>query len=209
MLMVKFFNIRITSLAIADGTGSPFDIDDLGEVNGINADGSMLTGVYNGEAYYWTEATGFVPIGTLTPSPAVRAMGVGIAGDGTIVGFDINQFPTEAWLWTEEGGLESLRGKLVELGLTDLPTLQVGMDISLDGRTIIGHTFFTGAWIVTLPGEPCPADIDGDGDVGFSDLLAVITAWGPCPGCPEDLDGNNAVEFADLLVVLTEWGRCP
>jgi len=27
---------------------------------------------------------------------------------------------------------------------------------------------------------PCPADIDGSGDVGFDDLLAVLSAWGAC-----------------------------
>ena len=53
-----------------------------------------------------------------------------------------------------------------------------------------------------------PGDADGDGIVGFADLLAVITAWGPCPeggGCPADLDGNMIVDFADLLIVLTNW----
>ena len=27
--------------------------------------------------------------------------------------------------------------------------------------------------------QPCDPDLDGDGMVGFSDLLAVITAWSP------------------------------
>ncbi len=29
--------------------------------------------------------------------------------------------------------------------------------------------------------ETCPADLDGDDAVDFDDLLAVLTAWGPCP----------------------------
>ncbi len=35
----------------------------------------------------------------------------------------------------------------------------------------------------TIPAAPetCPADIDGDDSVGFSDLLGLLTAWGPCP----------------------------
>lgn len=28
---------------------------------------------------------------------------------------------------------------------------------------------------------PCPWDRDGDGDVGFGDLLEVLSFWGPCP----------------------------
>ena len=36
------------------------------------------------------------------------------------------------------------------------------------------------------PDEPypfrCPqADLDDDGSVGFTDLLIVLAAWGPCP----------------------------
>ena len=29
--------------------------------------------------------------------------------------------------------------------------------------------------------DPCPADIDDDGTVGITDLLALLAAWGPCP----------------------------
>ena len=27
---------------------------------------------------------------------------------------------------------------------------------------------------------PCPADLGGDGNVGITDFLAVLAAWGPC-----------------------------
>ncbi|MBT6282619.1 MAG: hypothetical protein HOJ00_04455 [Phycisphaerae bacterium] len=29
--------------------------------------------------------------------------------------------------------------------------------------------------------ESCPSDVDGDGDVGVSDILILIAAWGACP----------------------------
>ena len=59
------------------------------------------------------------------------------------------------------------------------------------------------------PGDvTCSGDVDGDGMIGFPDLLAVLAAWGPCPGCPEDVDGNGAVAFEDLLAVLSSWGPC-
>ncbi|MBT8485884.1 MAG: endonuclease/exonuclease/phosphatase family protein [Phycisphaerae bacterium] len=54
----------------------------------------------------------------------------------------------------------------------------------------------------------CPGDTDASGDVGFWDLVAVLTRWGPCVGCAEDIDGNDAVDFADLLLVLHNWGTC-
>ncbi len=57
--------------------------------------------------------------------------------------------------------------------------------------------------------ETCPADFDGSGDVGFSDLLYALANWGPCGApCPADLDESGDVGFSDLLVVLGSWGDC-
>ena len=57
--------------------------------------------------------------------------------------------------------------------------------------------------------QDCVGDLDGDGIVGFTDLLQVLAAWGPCLGCPEDLDGNGVVGFNDLSDLLAAWGPCP
>jgi hypothetical protein len=54
----------------------------------------------------------------------------------------------------------------------------------------------------------CAADVDGSGDVGFGDLLAVLSSWGACPGCPEDIDGDDNANFSDVLAVLSAWGSC-
>jgi hypothetical protein len=58
----------------------------------------------------------------------------------------------------------------------------------------------------------CPADLDGSGDVGFADLIAILSAWGPCPGvpgdCPEDIDGSGDVGLTDLIQLLAAWGPC-
>ena len=40
---------------------------------------------------------------------------------------------------------------------------------------------------------------------GFLELLAT---WGPCPGCPTDLDGDGLVGITDLLALLAAWGPC-
>ncbi len=53
-------------------------------------------------------------------------------------------------------------------------------------------------------------DVDGDGSVGITDLLALLAAWGPCPvppaGCPADIDGDGIVGITDLLSLLGHWG---
>jgi hypothetical protein len=56
---------------------------------------------------------------------------------------------------------------------------------------------------------PCPADVNGNGVVDFADILAVIGAWGPCPGCAADVDGDDVVAFSDILAVIGGWGACP
>jgi hypothetical protein len=60
---------------------------------------------------------------------------------------------------------------------------------------------------------PCPADVDGSGGVGVTDLVNVILAWGVCPpppmACPEDVDGDGVVGVTDLVTVILQWGACP
>lgn len=65
-----------------------------------------------------------------------------------------------------------------------------------------------GLAVLTMTGDtPVPGDVDGDGLVGLSDLLAVLAAWGPCGAgaCPADLDGDGIVGLGDLLEVLAAW----
>jgi hypothetical protein len=66
---------------------------------------------------------------------------------------------------------------------------------------------------LTIPSAPAltPGDLDADGDVDVVDFLALLQAWGPCPGscppsCPADLDGNCSVGIVDFLTLLQNWG---
>jgi hypothetical protein len=52
---------------------------------------------------------------------------------------------------------------------------------------------------------PCPADLDGDGQVGASDLAALLGSWGG--GGPADFDGGG-VGASDLAALLGSWGPC-
>lgn len=73
--------------------------------------------------------------------------------------------------------------------------------------------FIAAATVATVIASPafagaCPADVNGDDEVGFTDLTAVLSAWGS-PGGPADIDGNGVVGFSDLTAVLSSWGPCP
>jgi hypothetical protein len=62
---------------------------------------------------------------------------------------------------------------------------------------------------ILIGGTAVPGDVDGDGVVGISDLLALLAAWGPCPNppaaCPADIDANGEVGISDLLSLLANW----
>jgi glucose/arabinose dehydrogenase len=54
-----------------------------------------------------------------------------------------------------------------------------------------------------------PGDVSRDGVVNVTDLLTVISAWGPCSNlatCPADLNADGAVNVTDLLEVIGNWG---
>jgi hypothetical protein len=60
--------------------------------------------------------------------------------------------------------------------------------------------------IETTGGGTIPGDVDGDGVVDTTDLLALLADWGDCTGeCPADFDGNGVVDTDDLLVLLANW----
>ena len=103
--------------------------------------------------------------------------------------------------WSIDGGGGRASGG--DFGLT-------GTIGQADAGTMSGGPFTLsgGFWNTGDDGLPCPGDLDGSGDVDFSDLLAVLAAWGACEACPEDLDGNGIVEFADLLIVLAAINIC-
>ena len=61
--------------------------------------------------------------------------------------------------------------------------------------------------------NPCYEDVDGNGVVNVSDLLALIGNWGLCPDCtgeiPGDVNFDDVVNVTDLLLIVGAWGPCP
>jgi subtilisin-like proprotein convertase family protein len=54
---------------------------------------------------------------------------------------------------------------------------------------------------------PCVGDVDGDSEVGVSDLLTAIDQWGG-PGSA-DINNDGVVNVTDLLAIVGAWGPCP
>ena len=53
----------------------------------------------------------------------------------------------------------------------------------------------------------CPADIDGDGNVGINDLLELLGKWDSAD-CNADIDRSDTVDINDFLDLLASWGPC-
>ncbi|MAI67666.1 MAG: hypothetical protein CMJ26_07295 [Phycisphaerae bacterium] len=56
-------------------------------------------------------------------------------------------------------------------------------------------------------GASCLGDLDNDGFVNVSDLLAIIGAWNSTDE-NADIDANGIVDVGDLLAAIGNWGTC-
>ena len=64
-----------------------------------------------------------------------------------------------------------------------------------------------GNWVEDECPIDCPADINGDGYVDVSDLLAIIDQWG-LTNSPADVNDDGIVDVSDILIVIGNWGVC-
>jgi len=118
---------------------------------------------------------------------------VDVDGDGVADDFFIDIFNNDDAFLTEDGRLHFMAQ------LNDAAGEDVGQAfLVLDTNAIAA----------------CPSDIDGNGEVGFDDLLVVLDSFGTCAlpcetGCPGDVDGSCSVDFDDLLTVIAAFGPCP
>jgi probable HAF family extracellular repeat protein len=125
----------------------------LGEsssASAVSADGSVIvgaSGTFNRQAFRWTAETGMVGLGFV---PGMRFSGAtGISANGKIIvgwiGTGSGYWPPDgdAFVWTEELGMVSLRDLLVSNGVNDVEgwTLSGATAISADGTTIVGTGF--------------------------------------------------------------------
>lgn len=68
----------------------------------------------------------------------------------------------------------------------NLPPASYG-SLAFDGTQFWSSNSYAFLTINVSESPPCPADLDGDGTVGVSDLLGLLSAWGTDPGGPARL----------------------
>ncbi|HIB51477.1 MAG TPA: hypothetical protein EYO40_09480 [Phycisphaerales bacterium] len=159
--------------------------------------------------------------GALYISTYVGDVGPNITMVGCVL--EGNAAPTAGAIYIEESSLTLVDCEITGNVFTDLKNgMGGGIDapasiLNLTDTTVCGNTpnQINGEWtdlggntIADVCAVVCPADINGDGSVNVSDILLMISAWGPCDGCAEDIDGSGEVNVTDLLTVIGAWGDC-
>lgn len=191
--------------------------DAQGEWHGMSDDGQILLGtLYMGapdgafDAVKWTAAGGVEVIGAGSLLGGWGGNAFDIADNGTIVGFDILLGNRRAWI--QPGGtgpLRVLKDYITGLGAT-VPSglnLEVAQAISADGRVIIGHSAFMGAWIITLDFACNQADFaEPWGVLNFFDVQAYLNAFS-AGAAAADLNGDGALNFFDVQAFLAAFAN--
>ncbi len=178
--------------------GSSVAINDGVAVVGVQNDDD--NGVNSGSAFVYQRAgSKWLEIARLLASDGAEAdwFGNAVAVQGNLV--------VVGAAGDKSGGFNSGEVYLFDLdgqdcdgdGLCDGSSLGPAQDLRLSSDGARG------------PGCSCRSDLDGDGAVGITDLLALLVSWGTDPAGPPDFDGNGTVAITDLLVLLASWGPCP
>jgi hypothetical protein len=123
------------------------------------------------------------------------------------------------WLrWHEGMRDEAIARRLPFVTVLESPELGSGWDLLLNGEmddsphpNHVGNRLIAGSILekLRLAALPeCDGDTNGDGVVNFSDLNAVLSAFGLTkPSLPGDLNHDGVVDFLDLNTVLSSFGR--
>ncbi|MEE8156341.1 MAG: dockerin type I domain-containing protein [Phycisphaerales bacterium] len=185
-------------------------ISNCGQVAGhgrkVDGEGLLLV-----RAFLWNKQE-MLELGTLPGF--IWSASLGMTPDGSqIVGqswnMDGNPNIRRGFVWSD-GVMRDLNDLIGPNGDLDMET---AVGINHAGQIIArGHSNDLNATVGILLSplqQSITGDLDNDGQVGASDLLILLSNWGPCEdcaACAADLDGNGVVGASDLLILLSNWG---
>ncbi|MHC4893051.1 MAG: hypothetical protein ACYTFV_06705 [Planctomycetota bacterium] len=199
-----------------DGTQFKISLggNQMGELGVVSGDGVWAGGkgvfANGGQAYIWSQDSGVINLGHLDPT--YDGSTTGLSADGKrAVGFDRPFGPAlfgRGFYWTQATGMVDLNNLAANLGInTQGVTMSLPLDISADGRTIVGAGLGPGGatgWRLVLPEQDCGFQGYGYG-LGLANEL-VLTGDGPLtPGTTVELSVANA--FGDNAVLALSTGQ--
>lgn len=132
-----------------EGTGHQLFLGETrqGEARNVSPDGRFVVGQVDQvglvpQAFSWSEDDGHVNLGTLRGRATDPSLATSVSNDGRVVGWSGDSLwgEQEAFIWTSQMGMMGLAQLLKDQGL-DLPDnliITTALDISGDGRTVVG-----------------------------------------------------------------------
>ncbi len=178
---------------LVDPNGDPTDeYNQLGECSAISADGNWIGGrgdyANNGEPWIWSEATGYMSLGTLSSGSTGNVTGINHDGSIVIGYFQIGPFdPNVPFIWTPTAGLQDFNDFITgTLGYTMTASpAWVPNSISSNGKYITGWGYdpTIGPWgdlftyRVQLPSVPTNDDCVDAIPLACGDLVTNSTIF--------------------------------
>ncbi|NNF42300.1 MAG: DUF3466 family protein [Phycisphaerales bacterium] len=179
---------------VPDGVSSfAFAINDVGQVVGqgqVPEDGTTFG---RGRGFLWDNGA-MSSVGVLPGFENSRATDVN--NRCLVVGTCWGGSPTSGYVW-HDGVMHDLND------LTSSPERITDVSGVNDSGSILARLGGNGVALL-VPIDPPAADVTGDCAVDHRDLQFVIDAWGRSESVG-DLDGDGEVGFGDLLRVLSGW----
>ena len=192
----------------------PVFVGDLGgrlggaSISDISATGEVLVGDSSAPegriAYLWREDFGIQRIPVILSDHRPKAAAVSADGRVVVGMSSVNGFVSRGVLYYTEGlgsvYLESLLNEQFGFSLPPAALFEA-VDVSNDGRTIVGGGGDLGYWIVKLP-EPTLVDFNRDEFADFHDLISFLDCFegnSVLPSSSADLNRDGFTDFFDLI----------
>lgn len=140
---------RVAAMWREDGSGELLDpnpFDAPSEVLSINADGTVLAGIFGFDGFIWTRGTGMAPIRRFDAAlPTDAVFPNGMTDDGGMVVGGVGgggpfSSPPIAFIWSQRDGMRSLidLARAAGIAIDDTVVLTNANGVSGDGTVIVG-----------------------------------------------------------------------